>query len=85
MNVILFYLIGVNAITFFLMGIDKHKAKKKKYRIPERTFWSLAILGGAVGALLGMKRYRHKTKHRSFVLGMPTLIVAHIILVVYLY
>ncbi len=84
LNLIILFLIGVNAMAFILMGIDKQKAIRHKYRIPERTFWGLAILGGAVGALLGMKRYRHKTKHRSFVLGMPTLIVIHIILIVYL-
>ncbi|MGP4108355.1 DUF1294 domain-containing protein [Virgibacillus sp. L01] len=84
LNMIILFLIGVNAIAFILMGIDKKKAIRHKYRIPERTFWGLAILGGAIGALLGMKRYRHKTKHRLFVIGMPTLIVIHIILFVYL-
>lgn len=84
LNLIILFLIGVNAMAFILMGIDKQKAIKHKYRIPERTFWGLAILGGAVGALLGMKRFRHKTKHRLFILGMPTLIVIHITLLVYL-
>lgn len=84
LNLIILFLIGVNAMAFILMGIDKQKAIRHKYRIPERTFWGLAILGGAVGALLGMKRYRHKTKHRLFILGMPTLIVIHITLLVYL-
>ncbi|MBP1947743.1 DUF1294 domain-containing protein [Virgibacillus litoralis] len=84
LNLIILFLISVNAIAYILMGIDKQKAIRHKYRIPERTFWGLAILGGAVGALLGMKRYRHKTKHRLFTLGMPSLIVIHIILIVYL-
>ncbi|SDQ44542.1 Uncharacterized membrane protein YsdA, DUF1294 family [Virgibacillus subterraneus] len=84
LNLIILFLIGVNAMAFILMGIDKQKAIRHKYRIPERTFWGLAILGGAVGAFLGMKRYRHKTKHRLFTLGMPSLIVIHIILIVYL-
>ncbi|MFB4166677.1 DUF1294 domain-containing protein [Virgibacillus sp. JSM 102003] len=83
-NIIILFLIGVNGLAFMLMRIDKQKAIRHKYRIPERTFWGIAILGGAFGALLGMKRYRHKTKHRLFILGMPTLIVIHIILLVYI-
>ncbi|MFD2761790.1 DUF1294 domain-containing protein [Lentibacillus juripiscarius] len=74
-NLVLFYLIGINAITFMLMALDKHKAKKHVYRIPERTIWTLAILGGAVGVFLGMRQFRHKTKHRSFTIGVPILIL----------
>jgi uncharacterized membrane protein YsdA (DUF1294 family) len=62
------------------MGVDKRKAEKKKYRIPERTFWLLALLGGAIGVISGMKKYRHKTKHTSFKIGMPLIVILNIIL-----
>ncbi len=74
------YLIGANIIALIMMGIDKQKAKKQQWRIPERTFWSLAIIGGALGVLIGMKSFRHKTKHRSFTIGMPVILVLHIVL-----
>jgi len=82
LGALLLYFIGTNIITFILMGIDKQKAKNRRWRIPERTFWSLAIIGGALGVLFGMKGFRHKTKHRSFVFGMPTILILHIILIV---
>jgi uncharacterized membrane protein YsdA (DUF1294 family) len=84
LNGLLLYLLGVNIIAFIMMGLDKQKAKKRQYRIPERTFWLLAIVGGALGAILGMQRYRHKTKHKTFVWGMPTLLLVNIASVVYL-
>ncbi|MFC4556641.1 DUF1294 domain-containing protein [Virgibacillus kekensis] len=79
------YLITANIITFLFMAMDKRRARNREYRIPERTFWGLALIGGAVGAYLGMRQFRHKTKHRSFVVGMPLLIVLHIALLMYLY
>ncbi|MBU5265617.1 DUF1294 domain-containing protein [Virgibacillus proomii] len=72
------YLIGVNSITFLLMGIDKQRAKKQQYRIPERTFWLLAVVGGALGVWLGMKIFHHKTKHITFNIGAPALLVVQI-------
>ncbi|MBP2077374.1 DUF1294 domain-containing protein [Oceanobacillus polygoni] len=81
----LMYLIGVNIMSFLLMYIDKRKAMKKQYRIPERTFWALAILGSALGAYIGMKLFRHKTKHRSFMIGMPILIIVNIISCIYIF
>lgn len=85
LNIILPYILGVNIITFILMGIDKRKAIKQQYRIPERTFWLLSLIGGAVGSLVGMNLFRHKTKHPTFVIGMPALIIAHLILLIYLF
>ncbi|PAV30420.1 hypothetical protein CIL05_08075 [Virgibacillus profundi] len=84
-SVILVYLAGVNLITFFLMGLDKQKAKKHQYRIPEKTFWVLALIGGAVGGLIGMKFFRHKTKHSSFVIGMPLLIIFHAAIIIFFF
>jgi uncharacterized membrane protein YsdA (DUF1294 family) len=84
-SMLLFYIIGVNLLSFILMGVDKRKAERRKYRIPERTFWMLAILGGAIGVISGMKTYRHKTKHASFKIGMPILLILNIILAGYLF
>lgn len=68
------YLIGVNLIAFALMGIDKAKAKKKKWRIPEKTLFFFAAIGGSVGAIAGMQVFKHKTQHNKFVYGMPALL-----------
>ncbi|WP_339228350.1 DUF1294 domain-containing protein [Oceanobacillus sp. FSL K6-2867] len=81
----LMYLIGVNIMSFLLMYIDKRKAIKKQYRIPERTFWALAILGSSLGAYIGMNLFRHKTKHRSFMIGMPILILVNIVSCIYIF
>lgn len=82
---LLVYLVTANLVSFLFMGMDKRRAKKGEYRIPERTFWGIAIIGGATGAYLGMQQFRHKTKHRSFTIGMPLLIVLHIALLAYLF
>lgn len=64
---------------------DKRKAIKKAWRIPERTLFAVAILGGSLGSLLGMHLFRHKTKHLSFLLGIPCILILHIILGIILY
>jgi uncharacterized membrane protein YsdA (DUF1294 family) len=69
----LLYIVMVNVIGFFLMYWDKEKAKKGKYRIPESTLWNITIAGGAIGTSLGMKRFRHKTNHKSFRYGFPVI------------
>lgn len=74
------YLLLVNIVAFSLMGIDKKKAKKKEYRIPEKTLFMWAVLGGSVGSLAGMYLFRHKTKHPSFQIGMPLILLIHIYL-----
>lgn len=74
------YLLIVNIIAFFLMGIDKKKAQTSAWRIPEKTLFLSAILGGGVGAIAGMQLFRHKTRHRSFVIGMPLILLAWVIL-----
>lgn len=71
----LYYLLFINLLGFLLMGIDKHKAKHKKWRIPEKTLFTAAILGGGAGSLSGMYIFRHKTKHKSFVIGIPVIII----------
>ena len=75
------YLAAVNLIGLALMGIDKRKAKKRAFRIPEATLFIVAIIGGSVGSIAGMYLFRHKTRHRRFVLGMPLILLAQIALV----
>ena len=75
------YLIGINVLTFLLYGIDKWKARRGKWRIPEDTLIWLAIVGGSIGALLGMNLFRHKTQHKKFTLGVPAIFVAQITLI----
>ena len=76
------YLVFVNLLGFALMGIDKKKAEKGKWRIPEKTLFTVAIIGGSVGSILGMKVFRHKTKHKSFTTGMPAILAFQLMMVV---
>lgn len=84
-ELILLYLLIINAIAFLLMLADKYKAKKNLWRIPEATLMTSALLGGSVGALAGMYTVRHKTKHLKFTLGIPLILIAQIALCVFLY
>ncbi|MGE7661646.1 DUF1294 domain-containing protein [Peribacillus sp. NPDC097197] len=77
---VLAYFIMVNIIGFVLMGIDKKKARKREYRISEKTLWTWAIIGGGTGAFMGMRHFRHKTKHFTFKWGLPGLMVIQIVL-----
>lgn len=78
------YPIVINVIGFLLMGIDKFRAKRRGFRIPEATLFIIAIIGGSIGSLLGMHIFRHKTRHRSFTIGMPVILVIQIIFVLIL-
>lgn len=69
------YLIIINIVGFLSMGIDKYKAIKDEWRIPERTLFIIAILGGSLGSWVGMYTFHHKTKHWYFVLGMPLILI----------
>ncbi|CAM3649308.1 DUF1294 domain-containing protein [Cohnella lubricantis] len=69
------YLILVNAIAYILMGYDKRQAKLRGRRVPEKRLFLAAASGGALGAWIGMRSFRHKTKHASFVVGIPALFV----------
>ena len=79
MKYLYYYLFFINVLAFFLMGIDKRKAELGRWRIPERTLILSAFLGGGVGAIAGMQLFRHKTKHRSFTVGMPLILLLWII------
>ena len=83
--ILIVYLLLVNLIAFALMGIDKSKAKRGAWRIPEKSLFLSAIIGGSIGAILGMQFFRHKTKHWYFQYGMPLILVLQIILGVLLY
>ena len=80
---LLFYVIAANIIAFALMGIDKQKAIRKAWRIPEKTLFLSAMLGGSVGAILGMRLFHHKTRHWYFKYGMPAILFCQIVLVVF--
>jgi uncharacterized membrane protein YsdA (DUF1294 family) len=82
--VILCYLIAINAVTFIFFGIDKWKAVHGKWRISEAMLLGLAVLGGSIGAWLGMMAWRHKTKHKKFQLGVPVIMIMQIVLFVYI-
>ena len=78
------YLILVNAAALLLMLSDKLKAKRGAWRIPEATLMCVVLLGGSIGALLGMKLFRHKTRHLKFTLGIPFILFCQIMLVIWL-
>lgn len=77
-QLILLYLLIINATGFLLMLVDKRKAQKKLWRIPESTLFTAAAFGGSIGCIAGMYTFRHKTKHLTFTLGMPAILVAQI-------
>ena len=82
MKVLYIYLIVINAAAFLLMLIDKVKAKKNLWRIPEATLFLVAAIGGSIGSLLGMYTFRHKTKHIKFIVGMPLILAPHIVIAI---
>ncbi|NLC04310.1 MAG: DUF1294 domain-containing protein [Tissierellia bacterium] len=77
------YLILINVITFILFSLDKKRAKSRQWRIPESTLLFVSLLGGAVGGLIGMQIFKHKTKKMKFVIGMPIILVFNIMILKY--
>ena len=84
MHLLFIYLAIINAISFLLMLVDKYKAKKNLWRIPEATLMTLAAIGGSIGALAGMYLVRHKTLHLKFTVGIPIFLFAHILIAIWL-
>ena len=84
-EIILIYLLIINLVAFYLYGNDKRRAKKGRWRIPENTLLLIALIGGSIGALLGMKVFRHKTKHWKFKILVPLFLILQVALAVYLY
>ena len=85
MNITLAYLLAFNVATFWVYGIDKLKAKRAKWRIPEATLLLLAAAGSSIGAWLGMKVWHHKTLHMKFRYGVPLILLMQIALITYLH
>ncbi|MFA9464200.1 MAG: DUF1294 domain-containing protein [Velocimicrobium sp.] len=83
--VIIGYLIIINIIGFLSMGIDKDRAIHKKWRMPEKKLFLIAILGGSIGSIVGMQIFRHKTKHATFTIGMPSILIVQSLLILVLY
>ena len=84
MNILLIYLLAANIVTFVVFGIDKYKAKRGLWRIPEASLLTMAVIGGSIGAWLGTKVWHHKTLHTKFKYGIPLIIALQAALAVYL-
>ncbi len=82
---LIIYVAVMSLITFAVFGLDKYKAKADKWRTPEKTLFILAILGGGIGAFLGMQIFRHKTQHKQFVIGIPLIMILQLILIAWLW
>lgn len=78
--ILIIYLLVMNILGFLLMGIDKYKAKKRAFRIPEATLFIVALIGGSIGTTLGMFTFHHKTRHWYFLYGMPGILILQIAL-----
>lgn len=85
MRYFIIYLVIINIIAFLAMYIDKRKAKYGKWRIPEQSLFILALIGGSIGAIIGMYTFRHKTKKLRFSVGFPVILVLQIILIISLW
>lgn len=85
MKIFLYYLLIINAIGFVIMLIDKKKAKKGAWRIPEATLMTIAIVGGSLGSLLGMYHFHHKTRHIKFTLGIPVILLFQLVIIYFLF
>ena len=79
------YVVLINLTGFCLMGIDKRKAIKGAFRIPEATLFLVALIGGSIGSIAGMYTFRHKTRHFTFVYGRPAILILQVILIILLY
>lgn len=82
-NCFIAYIIIMNIIGIFIMAIDKLKAKHHAWRIPEKTLFLVSLLGGSLGTWAGMYIFRHKTKHWYFVIGMPLILIVHVVIMLY--
>ena len=80
---ILLYLLFINILGFFAMGIDKYKAKIGSWRIPENTLFGFCFLGGGIGTIAGIYTFRHKTKKKKFTIGMPLILILEILIFIY--
>lgn len=77
------YILLINLVGFVAMYIDKKKAQRNEWRIKEGTLLSIALLGGGIGGMIGMYKFRHKTKKLKFTIGFPTIIITQIVVIIY--
>ena len=84
MRFLILYLLAINLLALLLMASDKHRARKGRWRIPEKTLLITGLIGGSLGAYIGMQLFRNKTKHLTFSIGIPLILAAHIVLLVFL-
>lgn len=77
------YAIAINVIGYVVMGVDKRRAQRNEWRIPEKTLFLIAMMYGSFGVHQGMKRFRHKTKHKSFVIGIPLIEILQVLSIIY--
>ena len=84
-TLIISYFIIINLVGFFIMGADKRRAKKHAFRIPEATLFTIAVIGGSLGSIIGMYYFHHKTRHWYFVYGMPLILILQVALLVFIY
>ena len=82
-EMIILYVLIINLIGFLIMGLDKFKAKKGFWRTPEKTIFTITLLGGGFGTVTGMYLFRHKTKKMKFTIGLPTILISEIVLIIY--
>jgi uncharacterized membrane protein YsdA (DUF1294 family) len=83
-NLFIYYLLAINVVAFLLYGIDKYKAVHHLWRIPESVLLLTVVIGGGLGAMTGMKYFRHKTQHLKFRVGVPLIVLCQVGLIMYL-
>jgi len=83
-NIILGFLIILNFFSFIVVGYDKYQAKNRGWRVSERSLFLVALVGGAIGVYLGMRSFRHKTRHRKFSYGIPVLVIFNLLIYIFL-
>ena len=83
MKLLLIYLVIMNVIGFIMMAVDKYKAKHHAWRINEKAFFLISLIGGSLGTIIGMYTFHHKTKHWYFVIGMPFILIVQLVLYYY--
>lgn len=79
------WVLALSLVDFILMGVDKRKARRGAWRVPEKTFFLVAVLGGSPGAILGMWTFRHKTRHWYFKWGLPAILIVQLVLAIWLF
>ena len=84
-SILILYLLAINVLTFLLYGIDKWKAKRARWRIPESVLLGMAAVGGSIGAWLGMRVWHHKTQHKKFRYGVPAILLAQMVLLAWFF